>query len=1027
MSDSEEKMQVDSGTGKGNEAKEEPMEEEAEETRQQEDEQDEEMEDEQNGDSHDAKFEADSFKRFEMLLKKTENFSHCLSAGDVAAYKAGGGPPKKKRGRQSKAAGNDGDHRHRKTEQEEDEEQLEAAEKEDTLVLFDKNPFYILNGEMRDYQVRGLNWLISLQHNNINGILADEMGLGKTLQTIALLGYMKHYKNMASPHLVIVPKSTLKNWMNEFEKWCPSMKICSIIGDEQTRNVVIRETILPQKFDVCVTTYEMMLKIKTQLRKLVWKYIIIDEAHRIKNEKSKLSEVVREIKSKNRLLITGTPLQNNLHELWALLNFLLPDMFSSSEDFDSWFTDGSMSGNAEIIQRLHKVLQPFLLRRIKSDVEKSLLPKKEVKVYVGLSKLQREWYTKVLMKDIDVINGAGKVEKARLMNLLMHLRKAANHPYLFDGAEPGPPYTTDQHLIDNCGKMVVLDKLLMKLQEQGSRVLLFSQFSRMLDIFEDYSWFRHYKYCRLDGQTAHEDRQSAIDAFNADGSEKFLFMLTTRAGGLGINLATADVVIIYDSDWNPQSDLQAMDRAHRIGQKKQVRVFRLITENTVDERIIERAEVKLRLDSIVIQQGRLAEAQKTLGKDDMLNMIRHGAELVFASKDSTITDEDIDTILQRAEVKTAEMKAKLDEMGEGNLRNLTFDVMGSVYNFEGEDYKGKQAEGMGQFWIEPPKRERKANYQVDAYFREAMRQGNPVEKQSRAPRPKQPAVYDFQFYPRRLYELLEQEIYFYRKSIGYKAEKPKDLPPKEADKRQKEEQKLIDGAEQLTEEEQQEKTELLTQGQNEWSKRDFTQFIRAIEKYGRTELENIAKEVDSKSFEEVKAYSEKFWDRFDELQDSEKILNQIEKGEARIQRRQSVKKGLDAKIAKYKAPFHQLRIAYGTNKGKTYTEEEDRFIVCELHRIGFDKETVYEELRQSVRMAPQFRFDWFIKSRTATELQRRCNTLITLIEKEMGEVEVKPRPRKEKSTAAGSGAGSSAQGTSNDSPKGSAKKKAKTK
>ncbi|PAV80506.1 hypothetical protein WR25_02935 [Diploscapter pachys] len=716
------------------------------------------------------------------------------------------------------------------------------------------------------------------------------------------------------------------------------------------------------------------------------------------------------------------------------------------------------------------VLQPFLLRRIKSDVEKSLLPKKEVKVYVGLSKLQREWYTKVLMKDIDVINGAGKVEKARLMNLLMHLRKAANHPYLFDGAEPGPPYTTDQHLIDNCGKMVVLDKLLMKLQEQGSRVLLFSQFSRMLDIFEDYCWFRHYKYCRLDGQTAHEDRQSAIDAFNADGSEKFLFMLTTRAGGLGINLATADVVIIYDSDWNPQSDLQAMDRAHRIGQKKQVRVFRLITENTVDERIIERAEVKLRLDSIVIQQGRLAEAQKTLGKDDMLNMIRHGAELVFASKDSTITDEDIDSILQRAEVKTAEMKAKLDEMGEGNLRNLTFDVMGSVYNFEGEDYKGKQAEGMGQFWIEPPKRERKANYQVDAYFREAMRQGNPVEKQSRAPRPKQPAVYDFQFYPRRLYELLEQEIYFYRKSIGYKgeqtvrigqsefideendyvrigeegashftrfiprlaiagheAEKPKDLPPKEADKRQKEEQKLIDGAEQLTEEEQQEKAELLTQGQNEWSKRDFTQFIRAIEKYGRTELENIAKEVDSKSFEEVKAYSEKFWDRFDELQDSEKILNQIEKGEARIQRRQSVKKGLDAKIAKYKAPFHQLRIAYGTNKGKTYTEEEDRFIVCELHRIGFDKETVYEELRQSVRMAPQFRFDWFIKSRTATELQRRCNTLITLIEKEMGEVEVKPRPRKEKSTAAGGGAGSNAQGTSNDSPKGSAKKKAKTK
>uniref|UniRef100_A0A158PBN4 Global transcription activator SNF2L1 n=1 Tax=Angiostrongylus cantonensis TaxID=6313 RepID=A0A158PBN4_ANGCA len=936
-------------------------------------------------DSLESKFEADSFKRFELLLKKTENFSHCLSAGDVAAYKAGS-PQKKKRGRHAKA-GVDGDHRHRKTEQEEDEEMAEAARKEDDIMVFDKNPFYIQNGELRDYQIRGLNWLISLQHNGINGILADEMGLGKTLQTISLLGYMKHYKNMAGPHLVIVPKSTLKNWMNEFAKWCPSITTCCVIGDEKERNEVIHNVILPQKFDVCCTTYEMVLKVKTQLKKLVWKYIIIDEAHRIKNEKSKLSEVVREIKSKNRLLITGTPLQNNLHELWSLLNFLLPDMFSSSEDFDSWFTDGSMQGN---------VLQPFLLRRIKSDVEKGLLPKKEVKIYVGLSKMQREWYTKVLMKDIDVINGAGKVEKARLMNILMHLRKAANHPYLFDGAEPGPPYTTDQHLVDNSGKMVVLDKLLLKLKQQGSRVLIFSQFSRILDLLEDYCWWKQYQYCRLDGNTAHVDRQEAIDAYNAPNSEKFIFMLTTRAGGLGINLATADVVIIYDSDWNPQSDLQAMDRAHRIGQKKQVRVFRLITENTVDERIIERAEVKLRLDSIVIQQGRIAEAQKTLGKDDMINMIRHGAELVFASKDSTITDEDIDTILERAELKTAELNAKMEELGETSLRNLTFDNSKSVYNFEGENWKDKQNEGMGQFWIEPPKRERKANYQVDAYFREAMRQGQPVEKQSRAPRPKQPAVFDFQFYPPRLMELLDRETYHYRKTIGYKAEKPKECGPKEAEKRQKEEQRLIDTAEPLTEEEQIEKNELLTHGLANWSKRDFTAFIRANEKFGRNDIDNIANEmIETKSRDEVEYYAKTFWERFEELQDHEKILAQIEKGEARIQRRQSVKRALDAKIAKYKAPFHQLRIAYGTNKGKTYTEEEDRFLVCELHRLGFDKETVYEELRQSVRMAPQFRFDWFIKSRTAMELQRRCNTLITLIEKEMGETEVKHRTRKD--------------------------------
>ncbi|KAF1761617.1 hypothetical protein GCK72_009873 [Caenorhabditis remanei] len=222
------------------------------------------------------------------------------------------------------------------------------------------------------------------------------------------------------------------------------------------------------------------------------------------------------------------------------------------------------------------------------------------------------------------------------------------------------------------------------------------------------------------------------------------------------------------------------------------------------------------------------------------------------------------------------------------------------------------------------------------------------------------------------------------------AERPKDVPAKEAEKRQAEEQKLINNARPLTEKEQEEKTELLTQAITDWTKREFTQFIRGNEKYGRDDLESIAKEME-RPLEEIQRYANVFWERVDELQDSEKLLSQIEKGEARIQRKYAVKKALDAKIAKYKAPFQQLRISYGTNKGKTYTEEEDRFLVCETHRLGYDKENVFEELRQSVRMAPQFRFDWFLKSRTAMELQRRCNTLITLIEREMGEVaEAKP-------------------------------------
>ncbi|KAI7810883.1 SWI/SNF-related matrix-associated actin-dependent regulator of chromatin subfamily A member 5 [Triplophysa rosa] len=945
---------------------------------------------------YEEKVQTDRTNRFEYLLKQTEVFAHFIQP---AAQKTPTSPLKMKPGRprikkdEKQNLLSAGDNRHRRTEQEEDEELLSESNKATSVCTrFDDSPSYVKSGKLRDYQVRGLNWLISLYENGINGILADEMGLGKTLQTISLLGYMKHYRNILGPHMVLVPKSTLYNWMNEFKRWVPSLRAVCLIGDRNERNAFIRDTLLPGEWDVCVTSYEMLIIERAVFKKFNWRYLVIDEAHRIKNEKSKLSEIVREFKTTNRLLLTGTPLQNNLHELWALLNFLLPDVFNSSEDFDAWFDTNNCLGDQKLVERLHLVLRPFLLRRIKADVEKSLLPKKEIKMYIGLSKMQREWYTKILMKDIDILNSAGKMDKMRLLNVLMQLRKCCNHPYLFDGAEPGPPYTTDLHLVVNGGKMVVLDKLLPKLKEQGSRVLIFSQMTRVLDILEDYCMWRNHNYCRLDGQTPHEERQISINAFNEPNSPKFLFMLSTRAGGLGINLATADVVIIYDSDWNPQVDLQAMDRAHRIGQKKQVRVFRFITENTVEERIVERAEMKLRLDSIVIQQGRLVDpSMNKLGKDEMLSIIRHGATHVFASKESEITDEDIDAILERGEKKTMEMKERLSNLGEGSLKNFTVDTENSVYNFEGEDYREKKK--VITNWIEPPKRERKANYAVDAYFREALRVSEP--KAPKAPRPpKQPNVQDFQFFPPRLFELLEKEILYYRKTIGYKVPRNPDLP--NSAQAQKEEQAKIDEAEPLNEEELEEKENLLSQGFTIWTKRDFNQFIKANEKWGRDDIENIAREVEGKTPEEVMEYSAVFWERCNELQDIEKIMAQIERGEARIQRRISIKKALDSKIGRYKAPFHQLRISYGTNKGKNYTEEEDRFLICMLHKLGFDKESVYDELRQCIRNSPQFRFDWFLKSRTAMELQRRCNTLITLIERENMELEERERAEKKK-------------------------------
>ena len=662
------------------------------------------------------------------------------------------------------------------------------------------------------------------------------------------------FRNISGPHMVLVPKSTLGNWMNEFKKWCPTLRAVCLIGDQETRNAFIRDVMMPGGWDVVVTSYEMILREKSVFKKFNWKYMVIDEAHRIKNEESKLSVVIREIKTQNRLLLTGTPLQNNLHELWALLNFLLPEVFSSSDDFDEWFNTNSCLGDDSLVARLHGVLKPFLLRRLKIDVEKSLLPKKEVKIFIGLSKMQRDWYTKILMKDIDIVNGAGKMEKMRLQNILMQLRKCTNHPYLFDGAEPGPPYTTDVHLVENSAKLMVVDKLLPKLMEQGSRVLIFSQMSRILDILEDYSWFRGWKYCRIDGNTPHEDRDRQIQEYNAEGSEKFLFMLSTRAGGLGINLYTADVVILYDSDWNPQMDLQAMDRAHRIGQKKQVRVFRLVVENTVDEKIVEKAEIKLKLDRMIIQQGKLAEQKANLNKDEMVNMIRHGASHIFSSKDGELTDLDIDKLLEAGEKKTAEQNEKLAALGESSLRTFTIDnnvEEKSLYDFEGADFRDKTKD-IGLNWIAPPKRERKANYAVDAYFREALRTGSNEPKAHKAPRPpKQPLVQDFQFFPGRLFELLDQEIYHYRNSVGYKVPLNPDLGA-DAKRVQKEEQRKIDEAEELTEDEQLEKEDLLKEGFSSWSKRDFNQFIRLNEKYGREDVDNISREVEGKSPEEVR-------------------------------------------------------------------------------------------------------------------------------------------------------------------------------
>ncbi|KAI3869113.1 hypothetical protein MKW92_043185 [Papaver armeniacum] len=910
--------------------------------------------------------------RINYLLQQTEIFAHFAKGSKSASQK-------KPKGR--------GRHASKLTEEEEDEEYLK--EEEDSLGAAGGTRLLTqpscIQGKMRDYQLAGLNWMIRLYENGINGILADEMGLGKTLQTISLMGYLHEFRGITGPHMVVAPKSTLGNWMKEIRRFCPILRAVKFLGNPDERKHIRENLLVAGKFDVCVTSFEMAIKEKSSLLRFSWRYVIIDEAHRIKNENSLLSKTMRLYNTNYRLLITGTPLQNNLHELWSLLNFLLPEIFSSAETFDEWFQISGENDQQEVVQQLHKVLRPFLLRRLKSDVEKGLPPKKETILKVGMSQLQKQFYKALLQKDLEVVNAGG--ERKRLLNIAMQLRKCCNHPYLFQGAEPGPPYTTGDHLVTNAGKMVLLDKLLPKLKERDSRVLIFSQMTRLLDILEDYSMYRGYQYCRIDGNTGGEDRDASIEAFNQPGSEKFIFLLSTRAGGLGINLATADVVILYDSDWNPQVDLQAQDRAHRIGQKKEVQVFRFCTEYTIEEKVIERAYKKLALDALVIQQGRLAE-QKTVNKDELLQMVRFGAEMVFSSKDSTITDEDIDRIIAKGEEATAELDAKMKKFTEDAIK-FKMDDTAELYDFDDEKDENKTdfKKLVSDNWIEPPKRERKRNYSESEYFKQAMRPGGPAKQ--REPRiPRMPQLHDFQFFDTgRLNELYEKEVRFLmvnhqknqmKNSITDGEEEPDEVDP-------------------LTSEEQEEKEQLLEAGFSSWTRRDFNTFIRACEKYGRSDIKSIAAEMEGKTEEEVQRYAKVFKERYKELNDYDRIIKNIERGEARISRKDEIMKAIGKKMDRYKNPWLELKIQYGQNKGKLYNEECDRFMLCMVHKLGYGN---WDELKAAFRTSPLFRFDWFVKSRTTQELARRCDTLIRLVERENQEFDERERQaRKDKKHA----------------------------
>ena len=559
----------------------------------------------------------------------------------------------------------------RKVVQEKRQELLQAA-KANKGRPFVAQPEWI-GGEalkMRDYQLDGLNFMALSWCRNNNCILADEMGLGKTIQCVSVLAFLKFGMQLPGPCLVVVPLSTISNWAKDMRKWTPDLNFITYVGDQTSRSVIkhfefynLRGT---PKFDVLLTTPQMAARDKGILRSFNWSYLCVDEAHSLKNSEAQFYTVLKSIEFDNCLLITGTPLQNSLKELWALLHFIEPEKFDNCEEFE----EAHAMDEGEGIKRLHEELHMYLIRRVVKEVERSLPPKSEKILRVAMSPLQKKYYKFILSRNFKELNkGVKGSGQSSLLNIVVELKKCCNHPFLFESAENEFGKGRDDKVVDrlvlSSGKLHLLDRLLKRLKETGHRVLIFSQMVRMLDILSDYCKMRGFQYQRLTGSTSTVQRTQAMDHFNAPNSEDFIFLLSTRAGGLGINLATADTVIIFDSDWNPQNDLQAMSRAHRIGQKDTVNIYRFVTKSSVEEDILERAKQKMVLDQLVIQQmdtsGRTvlsSKKGKIFNAAELQEILKFGAGDLFQEKESedeekafakSMEEEDIDSILARAE------------------------------------------------------------------------------------------------------------------------------------------------------------------------------------------------------------------------------------------------------------------------------------------------------------------------------------------------------------------------------------------
>ncbi|XP_006657726.1 protein CHROMATIN REMODELING 4 [Oryza brachyantha] len=546
-----------------------------------------------------------------------------------------------------------------------------ARDRQELNVLVEQ-PKELQGGMLFPHQLEALNWLRKCWYKSKNVILADEMGLGKTVSACAFLSSLCCEFKINLPCLVLVPLSTMPNWMAEFASWAPHLNVVEYHGSARARSIIrqyewhegdasqIGKIKKSHKFNVLLTTYEMVLVDAAYLRSVSWEVLIVDEGHRLKNSSSKLFSLLNTLSFQHRVLLTGTPLQNNIGEMYNLLNFLQPSSFPSLASFEEKFNDLT---TAEKVEELKKLVAPHMLRRLKKDAMQNIPPKTERMVPVELTSIQAEYYRAMLTKNYQVLRNIGKGGAHQsLLNIVMQLRKVCNHPYLIPGTEPesGSPEFLHEMRIKASAKLTLLHSMLKILHKDGHRVLIFSQMTKLLDILEDYlTWeFGPKTFERVDGSVSVAERQAAIARFNQDKS-RFVFLLSTRSCGLGINLATADTVVIYDSDFNPHADIQAMNRAHRIGQSNRLLVYRLVVRASVEERILQLAKKKLMLDQLFVNKS---ESQK-----EVEDIIRWGTEELFRNSDGANVKDNNEASSAKNDIADVEFKHRRKTGGLGDV------------------------------------------------------------------------------------------------------------------------------------------------------------------------------------------------------------------------------------------------------------------------------------------------------------------------------------------------------------------------